>query len=371
MSYYLTFFFDTKWDPARLKPRQKSDGSVDHYDLGYVENVVVMQALAELHPLDPEQSPEVPAEYICQSSTDVLGKNVSLNPDNPAQILSDVNGYPVFSEGKISVRQILEIPGDVDFHTGNILFVGDLVIQENVLDGFSIQARNILVKQHIGAASVQAQRSVVAEAGVKGRGEAVIKAGKSIRLPFCENATLVANDNVLINGSCMHSELYVGKQLAIRGRLLGGTVYCHQNIYVEEQLGGGMATETTLRVGYDPFSLLKVEEIERDLIKLETVYQRIQARSGEGPLNPELTAKIELIERKMAVYQKQLKKLWEKIYQHDNSPISTIVVPGSIRPGVDINIGDARLYVEEKLENVRLSKKGSEIEVNSPAMPKK
>lgn len=371
MSFYLTFFFDTYLDPTHLKPRQKFDGSVDHYDLGYVENVVAMQVLAELRTLEPEQESDVPPEYICQDIAGVLGKNVAFNPENPLQVVAKVNGYPVFSKGKISVRQILEVQGDVDFHTGNILFVGDLVIQENVLDGFSIQARNILVKQHICGATVQAQRSIVAEAGVKGRGDAFIKAGKSIRLPFCENATLVAQDNILINGSCMHSELYVGKQLAVRGRLLGGAVYCHENIYVEEQLGGGMATETKLKVGYDPFSLLKIEEIERDFAKIEIFYQRIQARAGEKSLSQEVKAKIELIERKMAVYEKQLKKLWENIYQNDKSSISSIVVPGTIRPGVDIHIGEANLYVEEKLENVRVSRTGSEITINSPAIVKK
>ncbi len=371
MSYYLTFFFDTDWDPSRLKPKQNADGSVDHYDLGYVQNVVVMQVLAELRELGDDQGQTVPTEHLCQDISQVVGSNVAVNPDNPKQLISTVNGYPQFSEGKIFVRQILEIPGDVDFHTGNILFVGDLLVQESVRDGFSIQARNILVKRHIGGATVQAQRSVVAEAGVKGRGDAFIKAGKSIRLPFCENATLMAEENILINGACMHSELYVGKQLAVRGRLLGGIVYCHKNVYVEEQLGGGMATETHLKVGYDPFSLLKIEEYERDVAKLEALYQRIQARAGEASLSQELTDKIEAIERKIAVYQKQLKKLWEKIHQNDNSTISSIVVPGTIRPGVDITIGDAKLYVEETLQNVRLSRHGSEIVINSPAMTKK
>ncbi len=371
MSHYLTFFFDTDWDPSRLKPRQNADGSVDHYDLGYVQNVVVMQELAELRALSPDQEQSIPAEHLCQDISQVIGSNVTVNPDNPNQLISKVNGYPQFVDGKISVKQILEIPGDVDFHTGNILFVGDLLVQESVRDGFSIQARNILVKRHIGGASVQAQRSVVAEAGVKGRGDAFIKAGKSIRLPFCENATLMANDNILINGACMHSELYCGKQLAVRGRLLGGLVYCHKNVYVEEQLGGGMATETKLQVGYDPFSLLKIEEYDRDLAKLEALIQRIQARVGDTSLGKELTDKIEAVERKIAVYQKQLKKLWEKIYQNDNSAISSIVVPGTIRPGVDISIGEAKLYVEETLQNVRLSRNGSEITINSPAITKK
>ena len=47
MPYFLKNYFDPYFDYRKLKPAKHKDGSVDHHNLSYVQNVVDSQVLAE------------------------------------------------------------------------------------------------------------------------------------------------------------------------------------------------------------------------------------------------------------------------------------------------------------------------------------
>ncbi len=372
MPLYLLHHFDPNHDHSKLSPQEREDGSVDHRDLGYVQNVVLDQVIAEFKMVDDAQAQTLDKRFIRQEATLPAGRNTAPNPDNPTQLLAKANGYACYEQGLITVKKVLHVPTDVSFHTGNLLFVGDLVVERNVRSGFSIQARNILVKGHIDGANVVAQESIVAESGVKGERSAVLNAGKSIRIPFCEHAVLLARENLLINGPCMHSDLYVGRQCAVKGRYVGGTVYCRGLVYIQEQLGGGPNTLTRVVLGYDPFLLHKIMELD-DMIEdqhdeIAEMKDRVAKFAG---LNSELTPKILAAEKKLQALLGQKSRLWDAVRQREALSSCGLVVPGEVRPGVHISIGDAMLEIREPMNNVRFTFRAREIVYSSPAMKTK
>ncbi len=372
MPYYLHHHFDPDHDHTKLKPRVREDGSVDHHDLGYVQNVVMDQVIAELRKVTDEAAKGLDRRFILEKPKFPAGKNTAPNPQNPAQLLSKANGYACYEDGLIRVRKVLSVPRDISFHTGNILFLGDLVVEKSVMSGFSIQARNILVKGHIGGASVVAQESISAESGIKGERSAILNAGKSIRIPFCEHAVLLAKENILINGVCMHSDLYVGKQLAVKGRLIGGAVYCRSIAYVQEQLGGGPNTLTRVILGYDPFLLRKTMEIDDQIEEQTEILDELKSKVEKfAGLEQELTPEIIATEKKLHALFGQKGRLWEAINNRESSRSCGLVVPGEVKPGVVISIGEATYDVREPMSNVRFTWREGQIVHSTPAMKTK
>ncbi len=371
MPYHLLLHFDSDAFGGRRRPKEVEGGGVDHYDLGYVNNVVQDEVLAQWRTVSAQEAAELDPRFVFPRKTLAAGENCTLGEDDPDRILAQKNGYAEYSNGRINVKTLLQVPGGINFTTGNILFVGDLVVHGAVSTGFSLQARNIMVKGTIGGASVTAQGSVIAESGVKGAKEAVLTAGKNIRVPFCENARLVAGESLFVDGACMHCDLYVGKQIAVKTRLIGGDCYCHRLMYVKEQLGGGIATETNVTLGFDPLLLLKANDLDETLVGQTQRVADLEALLRRHPeLVDEYGGKLEKARKRLNVLNKQRQTLEDAIVAGDVGPSCALAVPGEVRAGVTVSIGNAYYSVMETLRDVRFTLAGDEIVVSSPAMKK-
>ncbi len=288
--YYLHHYFDPDFSHVKLAPRQGSDGSVDQRYLGYVQNVVAGQVLAEL--IDLEEFPDVPRDprFIYTAPHLPVGPNTVPHAENPNKIVAAVNGYCFYHNGLICVKKLLNVRGNVGFGTGNIFFVGDLAVHGDVLTGFALRTSNILVKGHIESAKIKSAGDIVCLSGVKGANPSLIDpqpeseegpapetplpsslldARGNIRLPFCEHVQIRARGNVIIDGHCLHSTLYVGGNLVVKGRLQGGAVHANGIVYVEGQMGSDYSSPTRVLMGYDPFDYLALQKIQTQIRYLE------------------------------------------------------------------------------------------------------
>ena len=279
MPFFLKHHFDPDLDHANLKPEEQADGSVDHYELNFVQNVEAGSVIAEWFPLDSGDDAADP-RYVSEEMVFPAGRGTGVKRKFPNKLYAAVNGCVGYKNGKIIVQESLTISGEIDFHTGNINFIGNLTVCGSVRSGFSIQGRDVIVQGQIEGARIEALNNLNCPGGVKGGKTAFLEAGKCIKLAFCEFATLKAGEDILIKGALMHTNVYAGKRLAVGGRLTGGNIYCHEYVYVGEQLGGGLDTNTSLVLGYQP-TLLYADQEYNDRIK------RLHAdiSSFEGLLN--------------------------------------------------------------------------------------
>ena len=370
MPYLLHHHFDPDFDHTQLQPREMADGTVDHYDLNYVQNVIQGQVLAELREIPSDEALNYESRFVRDTPDFPLGRNCSVNPDNPNQLLADANGFALYEDDVISVRRTLNIRRDVDFHSGNILFVGDMVVHGNVRAGFDIKARNILVKGLINAAGVAAQENVVTETGIKGGNKAVIEAGKSIRAPFCENALLKAGQDVLIDGGCLNCELYVKGRLAVKGRFMGGVANCTDHMLVSEVIGGGsMGMDTEVHLGFDPFLTQQLDAVDETLDELNSLLSHYKAEIARGEAHEEEFApKILKVETKLESLKKKRDKLDILIQETSLAHRASLLVPGEVRPGVIVTIGGVALKINDYYSDVRFTLQDGEIQMSSPAL---
>ncbi len=368
MPYYLKHYFDPDFDYLNLHPREREDGSVDHYDMGYVQNVLKGQLLAKWIKIADNETEGRNFKYISAEKMFPMGAGTAIDPDDPTRLIADCNGYVFYAGDKIAVKNMLNVRRDVDFNTGNIRFVGDLTVHGLVRSGFKIEANHITVKRQVENARVVAHGDLTCETGVKGGGDAYLEAGESIKLPFCENATLNAGKHVVVKDSSLHSDIFAGKKLAVGNKLIGGQVHVSDYAYIGEQLGGGMNAETAIIGGFDPRLLYADRVLNSQIADLNEKLEQMEAYAEKSDeLETEYRPKIIAASERLKVILNRKERLWYRIGKTDRSESCKIVVPGKVRPGVEISIGKAYLKVDDFLEDVFFYLEDMEIKIGSPA----
>ena len=74
-----------------------------------------------------------------------VGNNIAISEDK-LSLIANINGCLFIKSGVLHVDDVYQIRGDVDFHTGNIDFNGDVIIGGDVKSGFKIISKgNIYV----------------------------------------------------------------------------------------------------------------------------------------------------------------------------------------------------------------------------------
>lgn len=369
MSYFLKHYFNPDFNHLDIKPKFGAGDRVDHLNRAYVHNVVSGEVLAEWIEVPEEEEGAHDRRFLFEDKSFPMGPNCLLDPLNPDRLLAAVNGYVYYDADKrIAVKALLNIRRDVDYATGNISFVGDVVVHGAVRSGFSVKARNILVKGPVEGALLEATGSIQIESGVKGDRRAEIRAGGSIKVGFCENAQLSVGKNLLVEGSVMHCRLFVGHALVVKKKLIGGETVCRRMVHVGEQIGGGLNTTTSIVLGYDPALLQKIAELEDTIkaLRRERELVAVQvARQREGAEAKEVD-----VERRIGLVQKQLSNWSERLEAEDFSTCA-VISPGDIRPGVEISIGTLFTSISDFLRNVRVITKNNQVAVESPAEPRK
>jgi len=122
---------------------------VDFYSIGKVASVEAGQLLAEKIPgNEGKAGMDVYGKSIASKS----GKKVNLKGGKGASLAEDgmkvyagILGRPEMKNGAISVHQVYEVASDVDVSTGNIEFVGDVIIRGNIAEGMKVKAGNSVV----------------------------------------------------------------------------------------------------------------------------------------------------------------------------------------------------------------------------------
>ena len=91
------------------------------------------------------------------------------------KVIATMEGKPSASNGIISVNQVLEVNEDVNMKSGNIKFVGNIIIRKNIAEGMSVEAGN----------SIEVYGNI-------------------------EKAKIIAGGDSCIKGSMINSEIHIG-----------------------------------------------------------------------------------------------------------------------------------------------------------------
>lgn len=355
-SYYLKHYFNPDFDHQRAKPGGGLgiDDNADVYSLGYAQNVISGQILAEIVPIDQAPSDKDP-RFIRDTPDLPAGANTKIDPAYPNYLLSAARGYVFYNAGKITVKGLLNVRQDVSFHTGNIFFVGDMAVHGSVRSGFSVQANNIRVMGMVEGGIVRARRDLQIDGGARGGSgqHCLVDAGGKLSTPFLEKVEARARGNMAIDKYCLYSTVYAGANMVVKGQMYGSTVNAYGSVYVGSQLGNRAAVPTKVYLGYDPLAIRQLENIDAKISSLSQTITHLKAVAGHLPPDTnETTRKLATMTAQREKIKLRRDKVWSKLSNDEQSMEQCrLMVPGRVFPGVEISIGRAFMLVERPYEN--------------------
>ena len=351
------------------KPKIMKDGRADYYSIHLFESVTEKQPIAKIvPPTSGTPGTDIfgnPIEAPPGESTQIsLGKNIETMSEDPNTLVATKTGHVYLRNDNLLVEEIINIESDVDFKTGNIDFVGDVLINGDVKSGFSVKAAgNISITGTVEDAIIEAGESVIIHSGFMGKGKGRIKAGSDVVVKHVRNQTIMAKNNILVDGEVLDSNLFAGNEMFVEVKkswIVGGVAVARNKVRAYA-IGNASHVPTEVASGIDLFVKKILEELEREIVELENQVNIIA--NNEKRLAPEELSEGELMEERFSV-NTQLKKLREehekKIKQlrryksHYKRSLydtkGTVGVTGTIYPGVLVKIGNRKIMIRDAVK---------------------
>ncbi|MCA1753230.1 MAG: FapA family protein, partial [Spirochaeta sp.] len=341
-------------------------------ELNLVQNVVEGQVLARKVPADEGTEGStvtgkfLPAKPGSDARIDV-GKNVRLSEDGRTAY-AEINGQVVITGSKINVEPVYVVNGDVSLKTGNIMFLGTVLVKGSVEDGFDVKASgNIEVIGSVGKCNLDADGDIIVHQGINGKSSALVRAGGSIWSKFIENATAEAGDRVVVSDGIINAHVTAQRKVICRGKrasIVGGVVRAAEEIDAKS-LGSVSGNETILEVGVDPKSKERLSELEEEKAgltkQLEEVVLNMQTIEKLHKARKKLTQdKVKVYneqKQKRAAITGDLRKVQREIdevqgYLSELKTSGKISASSTVFSGVKINVRDATLNVKNEFKAV-------------------
>ncbi|MDR1095411.1 MAG: FapA family protein [Spirochaetaceae bacterium] len=367
----MEFFFEANASATRLK--ETDMGAINFKELNIIQNVMTGDKLAlKLPPEKGEHGQTVKGTLLpATDGKDVplaLGNNVSVEKDGLTVIASE-NGQVVLNGGKISVEKIYTVDGSVGVKTGNILFLGSVMVNGDVEEGYSIKATgNIEVVGLVDKAELQSDGDIIVRQGITGKQGVTVRAGQTIIAKFIENATVRSGGAVIVSEGILNSAVSARQQVVCRGKkaaIVGGKICAGEEIQSKILGSASGNTQTICEVGYDPetkeelaeltakreAAQKELDEFQRNITTLETMKQRQKTLSEDKETYlADLLAKREAVIAQLEGMQEKTRDAEARLAQVQTKgkvAVSTKCYPGSV-----ICVRDARTTVTTEYKSV-------------------
>ena len=343
--------FDTD---KKLVPRKLEDGSVDYRDLGLIVNVRVNDLICEIVPeTQGEEGMNVYGQVIAprpgRPPLVPQGSNTVLSADG-TKLFAAESGNLVYMGGRFNVVTTFQISSDIDVKTGNINFLGDVVIKGSVQEGFSVTAgKTITVSGMVTGATLTAQGDITVKNGVFA--STIQSQYGNINIAFGENDTITTRGN-LTSTSLVGCRIKIEGDLDCTknpGALVGGDCSVMGKFAVA-QLGNKSYTPTIISVGSTTNLLLEMDSLEKQCTAIDEYIEKINTsieflqekkRNGEH-LDAEKEAYISSAIRlkvQKGMDKKPLKTRIEEIQKIINAKETlSVQVTKCVYPNVRINL---------------------------------
>ncbi|MCC7388707.1 MAG: DUF342 domain-containing protein [Phycisphaerales bacterium] len=219
-----------------------------------------------------------------------LGESVLKLADG--RLLAQLDGRLCFDSKRLWIDPVLDIKGGVDFSTGNIDFQGDVVIQRDIRDRFTVRARgNVTIEGLIDASHIDCTGNLTARRGVAGRDEGTLDVGGDAHIGYIDRAKGHIGGSLYLTRELMHSTIAIGGNLVSDlGVVIGGRVAVRGDARLAD-LGAESEAPTEFRLGSLPADGSPAGQAEHRIellkVSIATMDHELAAlRATAGPQNP-------------------------------------------------------------------------------------
>ena len=326
----------------RSKTVIKKDGSVDHKVSSPFIMVKKGETVGRIFSYRPGvDGTDVTDEAIPFKSKDMQIFKAGENLEAKGEVLiSTVFGRFLITGDILSVTELLEIGTDVDYHTGNISFAGEVVIDGVIQDGFKVAAGgSIRCKKLIKNAEVYSRGDLQLDLGVKGRGNALIRVNGNISAKFIEQGTVESRTGLSISTSILSSNIFTLGKLVMgqKGVIVTSTIYAEKGIEVFN-LGRANCAPSSIYCGISFVDIRKLDNMKHRHDILEEKIGKLKMKK----IPPEKL--IEQMDNVLIAQGKEIVGIEKNLASFDDA---RVIVHGTLFAGTDIKIGKYRKKIEK------------------------
>lgn len=317
-------------DLAETEPDEGGAGTVDFRNVQSFLNVDAGDLVATIIPpgsgspgrtVAGKTIPPLPGVPV----TPVVGQNVRLSDDG-LTVFAEATGRVYLRENAISVEDVYEIAGNVDFKVGNIVFKGYVEVKGDVLDGFSVKAtRGIKIHGNIGVCTIESDGDI-SFSGMSGQGTGTITCGGSISANFINDALIECAGNITVEIEIRSSQIKCLGTITVNKRGLNGGEYFALAGIECGNLGGRTSLRTRVVAGVH----------YRDLEELNSLFNELKLLVAEFSAAPKGTIDMKEFARKRAAITERTQEVRSRIHEQCNPKIN---VKTMLYEGVTITLG--------------------------------
>lgn len=374
----IKYLFDTD---VKIRPEMLEDGKVNFKELNIIQTVKKGDCLAEIVlPTHGVDGITVTGKLMKAKPGKIVsfkkGKNV-VESEGGIKLIAEVDGQPKLIDDKVTVLQVYEVNGNIDNATGNIRFVGNVVVRGNVRTGFKIECSgNVEVYGVVEGATIIADGDIILHKGIQGQNMGKLRSKQSIVAKYMENCYASAYGDIRAE-VIMHCKLEAKKTIEAvgkKGMIVGGEIRANNEVNAKV-IGSPMATTTKIEVGIDPEVKERYESLkqEREILNKnkESVTKAIELLkkiSNTGKLTKEKQDMLIKSIHTESYLSEKLENVNEAIINLQNTlqtlSNGKINVSSNIYPGVRISIGNSVYYVRDHMKHCTITREHGEIKLN-------
>ncbi len=365
-------------------PRIDEEDIADFKELGLFESIKPGEILAaRIPPTTGEDGTNVLGDPVpATPGKDVslpIGKNTEEGDDSNT-LVATCEGQPKLVSGKVTVDEVLTVKGDIDLSTGNIDFVGSVVIQGAISSGFKIKSGDsVTCLDVVEGAEIEAVGDVSLKWGMKGQNKGKITAGGNVTAKFLETCSVIAGGSVIVEDFILGSQVRATSEITCigsKGWIAGGHLSAGRTISCK-MLGNEMGIKTIVEVGVKPqlrdeYEVLKARlgEVVPKLNQMVKTLEQLDELHAKGPLDEtksefrmRLQTFLPPMDREYHTGRKRLVEIAE-ILQATHE--GRITIAESAHPGVHLTIGHAQVQLHETWGVVAFTSDGDEVRTSTP-----
>ncbi len=202
------------------RPLRMADGSVDFKNIKTVQQIKAGELIAIKYP-PTEGTPGIdiygrplPAER-GKDRPLPKGKGTVESPDGK-KLLAEVGGYLYRQNETIGIGELLTIPTNVDFATGNIKYSGDVIIYGSIKSGFNVDVKgDIQIEGSVEACEIVSRNgSIMIKNGVFGKNKSKISAKNDITITMAQDTVFECDGIFKFEKSLRNCQVKAGSILS-------------------------------------------------------------------------------------------------------------------------------------------------------------
>jgi uncharacterized protein (DUF342 family) len=342
----------------------------DFYNLGLFENIEAGREVGRVYkPTEGRPGVDVTGAPIPSKAgkpvTERFDKSLEYKPDEQREdyqtLLAAVSGYAHEESGKVSIRNTLNIPGNLDYEMGHIDFIGSVRVGGDVQKGFHIKARGDIeiVGSVLGENQITSDGSIVVRGFHQGGEGSTLRARNNYSVGIVQNVTADVGGNISILKEARDCSFRASAAItAPHATIVGGTIWCVRGLE-GKVLGNAAGVRTIVELRNELEVTPEYRRVEDSIKKHEVAIAALELHIGPYLQNrkrvPLLAAKFKMkiteLLNKYDGVQASLGKLQESLKQmRESKPMeesSRINILGMAYAGVVLNATAAKFEFHE------------------------